>query len=96
MASSSSSSSSSLGPPFALFQDRRDNNKGTENVYIREMVPSSWYLMKFTIMYLETTSSSGAVGGIVESFWKMYEALENQEWANFVLNFQKKKMQTIS
>lgn len=52
--------------------------------------------MKFTIVYLETTSSSGAIVGIVKSFWEMYEALENWEWANFVLDFQKKKMEPVS
>lgn len=47
-------------------------------------------------MYVETTSSSGVVGGIVKSFWKKTEALEKQEWENFVLNFQKKKMEPVS
>lgn len=47
-------------------------------------------------MYVETTSSSGVVGGIVKSFWKKTEALEKQEWENFVLNFRKKKMEPVS
>lgn len=52
--------------------------------------------MKFTIVYLETTNSSGADSGIVESIWKMNEALENQDLANFALNFKKKKMAPVS
>lgn len=43
---------------------------------------------------LEATSivaNTASVGEMVESCWKKIEALENQEWANFVLNFQKKK-----
>lgn len=47
-------------------------------------------------MYLETTSSLGIVDGIVKSFYKKTEALENQKWENFVLNFQKKKIEPAS
>lgn len=33
---------------------------------------------------------------MVESFWEKIEALENQKGGNFVLNFQKKKVEPIS
>lgn len=42
---------------------------------------------------LEATSISGTVGVLVETFWEKIEATENQKWGNFVLNFQKKKVE---